>query len=47
VGNVPTEIVLRALAEGGAEVPLSFTLKPKPLEELLRKSEEIALRFGK
>ena len=46
VGNVPTELVLRTLAEHGAQLPLSSTLKPKPLEELLRRSEEIALRFA-
>jgi len=40
VGNVPTEVVLRTLAEHGAPVPIR-----KPLENLLRMSEDIALRF--
>ncbi len=41
VGNVPTELVLRTLAERGAEVPIR-----KPLETVLRLNEEIALRFA-
>jgi hydroxymethylglutaryl-CoA lyase len=40
VGNVPTEVVLHALAERGAQVPIR-----KPLENVLRMSEDIALRF--
>ena len=40
VGNVPTEVVLRTLAELGAQLPIR-----KPLENLLRMSEDIALRF--
>lgn len=40
VGNVPTEVVLRALAERGAQVPIY-----KPLENVLRMNEDIALRF--
>ncbi|MGC2210133.1 MAG: hydroxymethylglutaryl-CoA lyase [Candidatus Korobacteraceae bacterium] len=40
VGNVPTEVVLRTLAEHGARLP-----KWKPLDNLLRMSEDIALRF--
>jgi hydroxymethylglutaryl-CoA lyase len=40
VGNVPTEVVLRTLAEHGALVPIR-----KPLENLLRMNEDIALRF--
>jgi hydroxymethylglutaryl-CoA lyase len=40
VGNLPTEVVLRTLAEHGAEVPIR-----KPLENVLRMNEEIALRF--
>jgi hydroxymethylglutaryl-CoA lyase len=42
VGNVPTEVVLRALAEHGAQVPIR-----KPLENVLRMSEDIALRFAR
>ena len=42
VGNVPTEVVLRTLAEHGAEVPIR-----KPLENVLRMNEDIALRFGR
>jgi hydroxymethylglutaryl-CoA lyase len=42
VGNVPTEVVLRTLAEHGAELP-----KWKPLETVLRMSEDIALRFAR
>ncbi len=41
VGNVPTELVLRTLAERAAEVPIR-----KPLETVLRLNEEIALRFA-
>jgi hydroxymethylglutaryl-CoA lyase len=40
VGNLPTEVVLRALAEHGALVPIR-----KPLENVLRMNEDIALRF--
>jgi hydroxymethylglutaryl-CoA lyase len=42
VGNLPTEIVLRTLAERGAEVPIR-----KPLENVLRMNEDIALRFAR
>jgi hydroxymethylglutaryl-CoA lyase len=42
VGNVPTEVVLRTLAEHGAQLPIR-----KPLENLLRMSEDIALRFAR
>jgi len=42
VGNVPTEVVLRSLAECGAQVPIG-----KPLENLLRMNEDIALRFAR
>lgn len=42
VGNVPTEVVLRALAERGAQVPIH-----KPLENVLRMNEDIALRFAR
>jgi hydroxymethylglutaryl-CoA lyase len=42
VGNLPTEVVLRALAEHGAQVPIR-----KPLESVLRMSEDIALRFAR
>ena len=42
VGNVPTEVVLRTLAEHGAQVPIR-----KPLENVLRMSEDIALRFAR
>ncbi len=41
VGNVPTELVLRTLAERGVEVPIR-----KPLENVMRLNEEIALRFA-
>ena len=41
VGNVPTELVLRTLAERGAELPIR-----KPLESVLRLNEAIALRFA-
>jgi len=41
VGNVPTELVLRTLNALGAELP-----KLTALEPVLRKNEEIALRFG-
>jgi len=40
VGNLPTEVVLRALAERGAQIPIR-----KPLESVLRMNEDIALRF--
>ena len=46
VGNVPTELVLRTLAEGGAQTTLGSILETKPLGDLLRRSEEIALRFA-
>jgi len=42
VGNVPTEVVLRTLAEHGAHVPIR-----KPLENVLRMNEDIALRFAR
>jgi hydroxymethylglutaryl-CoA lyase len=42
VGNVPTEVVLRTLQEHGAQVPIR-----KPLENVLRMSEDIALRFAR
>ncbi len=42
VGNVPTEVVLRTLAEHGAQVPIR-----KPLEQVQRMSEDIALRFAR
>jgi hydroxymethylglutaryl-CoA lyase len=42
VGNVPTEVVLATLAAEGAELPLR-----KPLDDLLRMNEEIALRFAR
>ena len=42
VGNVPTEVVLRALAERGAQLPIR-----KPLENILRMNEDIALRFAR
>jgi hydroxymethylglutaryl-CoA lyase len=42
VGNVPTEVVLRALGECGAEAP-----GLKPLEQVLRMNEDIALRFAR
>jgi len=42
VGNVPTEVVLRTLAERGAQVPIR-----KPLENVIRMSEDIALRFAR
>jgi hydroxymethylglutaryl-CoA lyase len=42
VGNVPTEVVLRTLAEQGAQVPVL-----KPLENVLRMNEDIALRFAR
>jgi hydroxymethylglutaryl-CoA lyase len=41
VGNMPTEVVLRTLAERGAELPIH-----KTLTDLLRLSEDIGLRFG-
>ncbi len=40
VGNVPTEVVLRTLAEHGAQLP-----DHKPLENVLRMNEDIVLRF--
>jgi hydroxymethylglutaryl-CoA lyase len=40
VGNLPTEVVLRALAERGAQVPIR-----KPLDNVLRTNEDITLRF--
>src|SRR6266542_5152402 len=46
VGNVPTELVLRTLAEGGAQTTLGPILETKPLGDLLRRNEEIALRFA-
>lgn len=42
VGNVPTEVVLRALAERNAQLPIR-----KPLENVLRMNEDIALRFAR
>ena len=42
VGNVPTEVVLRTLAAHGAELPVR-----KPLEDVLRMNEDIALRFAR
>ena len=42
VGNVPTEIVLRTLAERGAQAPIL-----KSLDNVLRMSEDIALRFAR
>jgi hydroxymethylglutaryl-CoA lyase len=42
VGNVATEVVLRTLAGHGAQVP-----ELKPLENVLRMSEDIALRFAR
>lgn len=42
VGNVPTELVLQTLAAHGAQVPIR-----KPLENVLRMSEGIGLRFSK
>lgn len=42
VGNVPTEVVLQTLASHGTQVPIR-----KPLENVLRMSEDIALRFSK
>jgi hydroxymethylglutaryl-CoA lyase len=40
VGNVPTEFVLQTLAEHGVQTPIR-----KPLENVLRMNEDIALRF--
>jgi len=40
VGNVPTEVVMRTLAEHGAQLPIR-----KPFEDVLRMNEDIALRF--
>jgi hypothetical protein len=42
VGNVATELVLRTLAGLGAQVPVL-----KPLENVLRMSEDIGLRFAR
>ncbi|HVJ04271.1 MAG TPA: hydroxymethylglutaryl-CoA lyase [Candidatus Saccharimonadales bacterium] len=42
VGNVPTEVVLRALTERGAQAPIR-----KPLDDVLRMNEDIALRFAR
>jgi hydroxymethylglutaryl-CoA lyase len=42
VGNVPTEVVLKALTERGALVPTW-----KPLADVLRMNEDIALRFAR
>ncbi len=41
VGNLPTETLLSALVECGAQIP-----KLKPLDELLRASAEIAASYG-
>jgi hydroxymethylglutaryl-CoA lyase len=41
VGNIPTESVIAALRERGVESPIR-----KPLDGLLRMSEEFGLRFG-
>lgn len=40
VGNIPTEVVLKALAERGAQLP-----QLKPLDTLLRVSNEIGARY--
>jgi len=42
VGNLPTEVVLGALVERGAQLPIR-----KPLDNLLRMNEDIALRFAR
>jgi hydroxymethylglutaryl-CoA lyase len=42
VGNVATEVVLRTLAAHGAQLP-----ELKPLENVLRMSEDIALQFAR
>jgi len=42
VGNVPTEVVLQTLEAHGADVPIL-----KPLADVLRMSEDIALRFAR
>jgi hydroxymethylglutaryl-CoA lyase len=42
VGNVATEVVLRALTERGARLPIR-----KPVEIVLRMNEDIALRFAR
>jgi hydroxymethylglutaryl-CoA lyase len=42
VGNLPTEVVLRTLADHGAQLPIR-----KPLDNLLRMNEDIALRFAR
>jgi len=41
VGNIPTEKVLQALAQRGAELPIR-----KPLDDVLAKSAEIAAKFS-
>jgi hydroxymethylglutaryl-CoA lyase len=41
VGNIPTEVLLRVLAELGAELP-----KLSPLDGLLAASKEIARKYG-
>ena len=41
VGNIPTEKVLQALAQRDVELPIR-----KPLDDVLRKSAEIAAKFG-
>src|SRR6266568_3219600 len=40
VGNVPTEVVLRTLAERGAQVPIR-----KSLDDVLRMNEDLAARY--
>jgi len=42
VGNLATEVVLKTLAERGVEVPIR-----KPLADVLRMNEDIALRFAR
>lgn len=41
VGNIPTEVVLAALKERGAEMPIR-----KPIDALLKMTSDFALRFG-
>jgi hydroxymethylglutaryl-CoA lyase len=41
VGNIPTEKVLQALAQRGVDLPIR-----KPLDEVMRRSAEIASKFG-
>jgi hydroxymethylglutaryl-CoA lyase len=41
VGNIPTEVLLRVLAEQGAELP-----KLSPLDGLVAASKEIARKYG-